>query len=266
MKSFGRVPPITMRLGEIYYLKLLLLITKGPQSFEDLKTVENKTYKTFYEACKAKSLIKEDNLAEISMNEAISHLTSSDAIRHHFCMILIHLEVEEPSQFFENYFEALSSDFKKDVRKKTLMRLKKILADCNTNLTDVGLKEEDFTNEEIILEPYEPETYNFVKLNEEQKNIFNAITQGTEKLFFIDAPGGCGKSFTAITLANHFDLNYVQFVASTGVAAVNLPYGKTAHSYFGIPVENLTSSSLSKFFNDVNQCSQIGKKKGFYLG
>ena len=88
--SFGRVPPLSIRLGEIYYLKLLLLVTKGPISFNDLKTVDDVTHDTFYEACKAKSLVKEDNLAEISMNEAITHLTSGDALRHHFCMILIH--------------------------------------------------------------------------------------------------------------------------------------------------------------------------------
>ncbi len=261
LKSFGRVPPITMRLGEIYYLKLLLLITKGPTSFEDLKTIDNITYETFYEACKAKSLVKEDNLAEISMNEAITHLTSADAIRHHFCMILMHLEVEDPSQFLENYFEALSSDIKKDVRKKTFKRLKKILSDCNTSLTDVGLKEEFFIDEEIILNPYEPDLFTYSNLNKDQKEIFKAITDGKDNFFFIDAPGGCGKTFTAITLANHFDINLVQFVASTGVAAVNLPYGKTAHSYFGIPVENLTPSSLSKFYQDINQCNQIKKKK-----
>ena len=128
----------------------------------------------------------------------------------------------------------------------------------------VGLKEEYFLEEEIILQPHEPNLYNFNNLNKEQKEIYEAITQGDRNLFFIDAPGGCGKSFTAITLANHFDLNYVQFVASTGVAAVNLPHAKTAHSYFGIPVENLTSSSLSKFYNDVNQCIEIKKKKVFF--
>ena len=123
-----------MRLEEIYHLKLLLLVRKGPTSFDDSKTVDGKICQSFDEASKAKSLIKDDNLAEISLNEAINHLTSADALRHHFCMILMHLEVKDPPQFLEKYFEALSSYLKNDVRKKTLKSLKEILVDCIANL------------------------------------------------------------------------------------------------------------------------------------
>ena len=135
------------------------------------------------------------------------------------------------------------------------------MSDCNTNFSEVGLEDKFVEEEELLESSYEPELYDVSNLNEEQKLIFDTITTGLGKLFFIDAPGGCGKSFTAITLANYFDLNNVQFVASTGVAAVNLPYGKTAHSYFGIPVENISSASLSKFYSDELKCYEIKKKK-----
>ena len=49
-------------------------------------------------------------------------------------------------------------------------------------------------------------------------------------------------------------------MASTGVAAVNLPNGKTAHSFFGIPVEDLTTHSISKHFNDAEKSKKVKEK------
>ena len=41
-------------------------------------------------------------------------------------------------------------------------------------------------------------------LNKDQKKIFTGITEGTNKLYFIDGPGGCGKTFLCKTLLYYY--------------------------------------------------------------
>lgn len=91
------------------------------------------------------------------------------------------------------------------------------------------------------------------QLNNGQRAIFNDImasinettTNNTQKLFFIDAPGGTGKTFLittiiyAIVLANQ---SY-KAIAWTGIAASLLPKGTTVHSTFQLPIPLLPDSS-----------------------
>jgi hypothetical protein len=69
--------------------------------------------------------------------------------------------------------------------------------------------------------------------------------QKTKKIFFIDGPGGTGKSFLYNTLIEYIR-GYLQktvvVVASSGIASIILHQGHTAHSAFGIPI-SLTDTS-----------------------
>ena len=58
------------------------------------------------------------------------------------------------------------------------------------------------------------------------------------KLFFIDGPGGTGKTFLyELLLAQVRSQGEVALaVASSGLAALLLPGGRTAHSRFRIPI------------------------------
>jgi hypothetical protein len=47
-------------VGERYYLRMLLLIVKGAETYEALRTYNNIRYPTFKEACNARVLLKED--------------------------------------------------------------------------------------------------------------------------------------------------------------------------------------------------------------
>ena len=57
-------------------------------------------------------------------------------------------------------------------------------------------------------------------------------------LFFIDGPGGTGKTFTynALLAAVRAEGGIALAVASSGVAALLLPGGSTAHGRFKIPI------------------------------
>ena len=47
-------------LGEVYYLRVLLNIVKGPTSFEEIKTVDGFIHETFKDACYALGLLDDD--------------------------------------------------------------------------------------------------------------------------------------------------------------------------------------------------------------
>ncbi|KAE9387674.1 hypothetical protein BT96DRAFT_777813, partial [Gymnopus androsaceus JB14] len=91
------------------------------------------------------------------------------------------------------------------------------------------------------------------QMNEEQRTAFDAImgcvldenANLNNRVFFLDGPGGTGKTFVYNTLC-HAVRGYgwiVICVASTGIAALILPGGRTGHSMFKIPVEGLTAQS-----------------------
>ncbi|XP_025064597.1 uncharacterized protein LOC102373996 [Alligator sinensis] len=84
----------------------------------------------------------------------------------------------------------------------------------------------------------------------DQREAFNKITQavfnGSGGIFFLDAPGGTGKTFlfnlllAKIRLTNRIALA----VTLSGIAATLLTGGRTAHSAFKLPL-NLASAEAS---------------------
>jgi hypothetical protein len=79
------------------------------------------------------------------------------------------------------------------------------------------------------------------KLNEEQTLIADTIAENLDQggIYFVDAPGGTGKTFTSkIVLADARRKGLTALaVASSGIAATLLPGGRTAHSTFKLPLD-----------------------------
>ncbi|GBM79731.1 hypothetical protein AVEN_27375-1 [Araneus ventricosus] len=79
-------------------------------------------------------------------------------------------------------------------------------------------------------------------LNDEQKIIYDrimlAVSAGQGGFFFLDAPGGTGKTFLiSLLLAEIRSKNGIALaVASSGIAATLLDGGRTAHSAFKLPL------------------------------
>ena len=46
--------------GERFYLRTLLMVTKGPKSFDDLQTVDGVLCETFHDACQKLGLLEND--------------------------------------------------------------------------------------------------------------------------------------------------------------------------------------------------------------
>jgi hypothetical protein len=83
-------------------------------------------------------------------------------------------------------------------------------------------------------------TENFNQFNKEQKEIFENICneESNDKLFFVDAPGGSGKTFLFNTILAHFrSQNKIAIpCASSAIAAILLKDGQTMHRRFKLPV------------------------------
>ncbi|CAF2670294.1 unnamed protein product [Rotaria sp. Silwood2] len=95
----------------------------------------------------------------------------------------------------------------------------------------------------------------YAMLNHDQRSVADAILarHGKQSIttagscFFIDGPGGTGKTYLYNTLYHLFMGQgvHVMTVAWTGIAASLLPQGRTVHSRFKLPVPILETSTSS---------------------
>ena len=80
-------------------------------------------------------------------------------------------------------------------------------------------------------------------LNADQKMGFDQILEhalnGRPQVFFVDGPGGTGKTYLyKALLAKVRSIGHVAIATATsGIAASNMPGGRTAHSRFKIPIK-----------------------------
>jgi hypothetical protein len=86
--------------GERYYLRMLLMVAKGAQNFESLRTYNNVLYPSFKETCRAHGLLEDDQEWYNAFDEAASWATSSQ-LRDLFVTMLLFCEVGDEFTFFE---------------------------------------------------------------------------------------------------------------------------------------------------------------------
>ena len=89
---------------------------------------------------------------------------------------------------------------------------------------------------------------NLPRLNQDQRAVFDAVVEAVDSrrpaIFFVDGPGGTGKTFTNKVILAHLrnEGHIALAVASSGIAATLLPGGRTAHSRLKIPLSLHPSS------------------------
>ncbi|KNZ72001.1 hypothetical protein J132_05050 [Termitomyces sp. J132] len=74
--------------------------------------------------------------------------------------------------------------------------------------------------------------------------VMDSVNNNLGKMIFVHSPGGCGKTFVCNTLASAVQSNrdVALCVALSGIAALLLEGGRTAHSRFKIPIPALDTS------------------------
>ncbi|XP_015078482.2 uncharacterized protein LOC107022360 [Solanum pennellii] len=277
----GRVVTCHPTEGERYYLRLLLMNVRGPKSYEDLRSVNGVQYNSFREAAEKRELLLCDNNLVECMSEAASYQMPS-SLRQLFAMLLIYCNPTNPRELWERFESPMSDDFSKSsninvrqIRYKVLNYINDILHSMGRDINEFELISEYIKPSSIAREAKEVHYERNIivseedlllkdKLNSEQIKAYNIILDRVLSnkfgAFFIDGPGGTGKSFlyrALLATVRHRGLIALA-TASSGVAASLLPGGRTAHSRFKIPIdvdENFTcniskQSSLASLIRD----------------
>ena len=63
--ALGRMIYVGPTAGERFHLRMLLMVVKGPRSFDELKTVDGEICETFHDACLKRGLLEDDGEWEI---------------------------------------------------------------------------------------------------------------------------------------------------------------------------------------------------------
>ncbi|WVZ59187.1 hypothetical protein U9M48_009374 [Paspalum notatum var. saurae] len=271
-RKIGRICNAHPASGERYYLRMLLNTAKGCTSFEDIRTVNGVVHSSYKSACIALGFLKDDN-EWIECIEEASNWASGIQLRQLFATILCHCEITDPKRLWELKWESLSKDIQQTEnsihclapshkRKCALMEIEKLMGQAGKSLKEYpGIelpdmaKLNDAENRLINAEmncdrdKLKDEHLQILNsLNSDQKRAFDAIIESADgslgKLIFVDGYGGTGKTYLwkAITTRLRSEGKIVFAVASSGIAALLLQGGRTAHSAFNIPI-NITDES-----------------------
>ncbi|XP_065356368.1 uncharacterized protein LOC135950766 [Calliphora vicina] len=265
----GRVYTIHPNNSECFYLRLLLHVVKGPTSYLDLKTVNGETYPNFQSTCLALGLLEDDKHWDNTLEEA----AMSDhpiKLRDLFVVMLKNCQISNALILWEKHKDNFSEDIKRQLEielQQEMQNLDEVYNRClieiedailligGHHLTDYGLPtprrlNNTHPNTEYIAEInydvnilQQEAVIRENSLTDEQQKVYDQVMQSVEnrtgQLFFLDAPGGTGKTFLLNLLLTKVRShgNIALAVASSGIAATLLEGGKTAHATFKIPLE-----------------------------
>ncbi|KAF7802216.1 uncharacterized protein G2W53_041327 [Senna tora] len=107
--SIRRLFYVASGAGELHYLRLLLTFTKGPTSYEDIKTINGVLYPTFKDVCYVMGLLDDDKEYIEGILEG-SKWSSASYSRKLFATLLIHSIIARPAYVWENTWKDLSDD------------------------------------------------------------------------------------------------------------------------------------------------------------
>ncbi|XP_019178844.1 PREDICTED: uncharacterized protein LOC109173980 [Ipomoea nil] len=125
--SIGRIFYVPPGSGEIYYLRCLLNVVRGPTNFEDIMTFEGVKYPSFRDACYARGLLDDDKEYIDAINEA-SHWSTAQAMRKLFVILLTSNLVIRPENVWNAVWQHLSEDAQFN-RRRVLQKEDLILSD-----------------------------------------------------------------------------------------------------------------------------------------
>lgn len=268
------VPPTA---GERFYLRTLLTVVKGAKSFEDLRRYDSpEPYPTFHAACIARGLLEDDGEWSQCLAEA-SQMQTGTRLRHLFATILLFCTPSQPDQLWLHFRTSICDDLRyrlhslgiinacaEDIYDYGLYMIDHILHESGHSLCDwpsmPTLRQhwEQLTVNEMIAEQlnYDRNVQHAFweshhqLLNDEQRyaheRILHSVENGDGKMFMIHGHGGTGKTFLYKVICSKLrsEGTVVLCTASSGIAALLLPGGRTAHSMFKIPIDNISPDSV----------------------
>ncbi|XP_019158563.1 PREDICTED: uncharacterized protein LOC109155333 [Ipomoea nil] len=98
--AIGRIFYVPPNTGEIFYLRCLLNIVRGPTSFDEIKQVDGVQYNSFRDACYARELIEDDKEYVDAITEAASW-SLPHSLRKLFVTLLTSNSMSKPENVWE---------------------------------------------------------------------------------------------------------------------------------------------------------------------
>ena len=227
-KILSRMYQVSPKEEELFYLRVLLLHVRGARSFENIRTAPDRNgvpvlYETFKEAARARGLTRDDAEFDECMREATTYRMPRQ-MRQLFVNLCEAGMVDDYLQLYQAHKKAMYEDFQRahpgagdNIWENYL------LDDLNEKFQMQHKTNEEFglpmPNEELKRGTNAYKTiarYNFSRMtveqhkeiaermresfNDEQNVIHDLIMESVDKkskdtLFFIEASGGCGKSY-----------------------------------------------------------------------
>ncbi|KAL4600853.1 hypothetical protein ACB092_11G229700 [Castanea dentata] len=255
-RCIGRIYYAHLASGEWFYLWMLLNVIKGPRSFEEMRTINNVVYPTFRSTCYALGLLDDDKEWHEALNHA-SYWASGKQLRELFVIMLIFCELLSEDILHRQrtvlrYDNLHLDDFQ--LQNYALCEIEQILIKSGRSLHDFEtipypntlllrksnnrvLQEElDYDRNSLAAEHIKL----LASLNIDQRNIYDEVIDSVSE----NKGGFYFRSEGKIVIA----------IASSGIAALLLPGGRTAHSRFQTPI-NVTENSTC----GIKQGSQIAE-------
>ncbi|CDF38180.1 ATP dependant DNA helicase PIF1 [Chondrus crispus] len=248
----GRIYTVSPREGEPYFLRLLLTQVPGATSFENLRNIDGEQCTSFRQACLRLGLLAND--AEWKHAIRDSFRSSFVPLSHLFATILAHCQPSDPLSLRNDHLHMFLTDIRNRARGQPIRR-QQLRDDHHATSYVLGEVQEALQTRLQTSLPL---------LNTNQRHAFDeivgsmppgvslsALLQGSSsavagpsmptqssRLFFLDAPGGTGKTFVLSAIQDFLRSRPKQViaVATSAVAAVLLDGGRTAHSVFKIPI------------------------------
>ncbi|KAL7131766.1 hypothetical protein ABFS83_12G026400 [Erythranthe nasuta] len=277
--SIGRIANVPPGKGEDYYLRLLLNIQRGCTCYEDIRKVFDIVYPTFRDACYVLGLLDDDK-EYIDAIKEVNTWASGDYIRRLFAVMLLSNSLSRPEHVWQSCWLDLTEGiaYKQRLHKNpdlhisdeslknyTLTKIEKILQSNDKSLQNyapmpvpIEYSSED-TKNILVLDELDYDRFEMgrelqqclASITDEQRKVYDvvmdAVTNDSGGMFFLYGHGGTGKTFLWRTLSAAVRSNGVIVinVASSGIASLLLPGGRTAHYRFGLPINVHESSTCS---------------------
>ncbi|XP_058762907.1 uncharacterized protein LOC131636298 [Vicia villosa] len=228
--TIGRLIWVPPTFGELFYLRLMLTVVKGPLTYEEIRKFGDTQFDTFRDACFAMGFLEDDREYIGAIREA-SEWGSGHFLHKLFVVMLLSSAVNRPAHVWNETWSLLSDG---------LLHQQRQLA----HNTGVSLLNEWNWN------------FNYVDTPNEQRSIFDKIMASVRAqkgvVYFLHGYGGTGKTYMWRTLASALRSKHdiCLTVATSGIAPLLLPGGRTAHSKFKIPVPTMENSTCKIDYDD----------------
>ncbi|XP_071726239.1 uncharacterized protein [Rutidosis leptorrhynchoides] len=279
-RTVGRIHFVPPKSGETYYLRILLNKVKGPTCYEDIRTVNGILYHTYKDACYAMGLLADDKEYIASIKE-VHQWACGEQCRDLFVSLITSDSISCPERVWQQTCDLLSDDLTHEVPERlrsndpdtlkhvlhnlALARIEKQLNRSGStlkNITNMPFPDYEFIQQSCNMLIQDELSYDKETLREEHQSFLSTMTSEQKlaydtiiasidndesQLFFLYGYGGTGKTFVWKTLAAAIRSrgDIVINVASSGIAALLLTGGRTAHSRFAIPINVLEDSYCS---------------------